>query len=386
MRIAQFTESYVPVINGAAVAVDLLARELARHHHVEVFAPQFPGHADNSGPPVRRFPSYTAPGHGDYPLAVPFSPAIFRRFRKAGFDVVHTHSPFALGRAGRRWARRCGIPLVTTYHTLYEKYAHYTHFLPQGPVSRLLREISARYCGSCDRVVVPTEPIREVLLGYGVRRPIHVIPTGLRLAPPQPEDPAFPRRALGIPLGAPVVLYAGRLAKEKNLELLFEGWSRVARGAPEAWLLVVGSGPNEGEARQLGARSGAPERIAFAGFIPPERMPAAYAAAAVFAFSSLSDTQGLVLTEAKAAGVPAVSVNSYGPGVVVKNGVDGLLTGNDPDEFGAALLRLIRDPDLRRRMSEAALLEARRFSIEETVANYERVYEEALRGGGMVRE
>lgn len=379
MRIAQFSESYRPVINGAAVAVDLLVDELAKRHHVEIFAPRFPGHADKGAAPVHRFASYTVPGHRDYPLAIPFSPSIWQRFRRTGFDIVHTHSPFALGRVGRQWARRCGIPLVMTYHTLYERYAHYTRFLPHAPVSRLLREISARYCASCDLVVVPTAPIREVLLGYGVTRPIHVIATGLKLLPPQPEDPVFPRGALGIPPGVPVVLYAGRLAKEKNLELLFEGFARVARAVPDTWLLVAGSGPLEAEAHRLAARTEAAERIAFAGFLPPERMPAVYAAATVFAFASLTDTQGLVLTEAKAAGIPVVSVNAFGPGVVVKDGVDGLLTGNDPDPFAAAILRLIRDPDLRRRMSAAALIEARRFSIEETAASYERLYELAGR-------
>src|SRR5688572_25598545 len=111
MRIAQFAESYPPVVNGAAVAVELLSEELRRRHEVIAYAPRFAGHQDPET--VRRFPSYRPPHVPDYPLAVPWSPRLFREFRELRFDVVHTHSPFALGGLGRRWARRCGIPVVT---------------------------------------------------------------------------------------------------------------------------------------------------------------------------------------------------------------------------------------------------------------------------------
>jgi glycosyltransferase involved in cell wall biosynthesis len=374
MRIAQFAESYPPVINGAAVAVSLLSEELRRQEHeVQVFAPRYPGHEDPH--PVHRFPSWRWPGQRDYPLAVPFSRQLQSRFARGGFDVVHTHSPFALGQTGRRWARRHGIPVVTTYHTLYVEYSHYARPLPPGPVREYLLALSRRYCNACDAVVVPTEPIRKVLLEYGVKRPVHVIPTGLRLAPPRPRDPEFPRRALGIPESAPVVLYAGRLAREKNLELLFAAFAAAARQVPEARLLVAGSGPVEAHARRLAAETGVGERIAFTGWIAPERMPLVYAGADLFAFSSLTDTQGLVITEAKAAGLPAVSVDAYGPATVVRDGVDGFLSPNDPGAFAERLVRLLRNPDLRARMSEAAIQGARSFSIEATAAAYERVYD-----------
>ena len=376
LRIAQFAESYPPVINGAAVAVDLLCEEFGKRHHVEAFAPAFRGYVDRRI--VHRFPTYHAPGHRDYPLAIPFSPRIHRQFRKSGFQVVHTHSPFALGQVGRRWAREQRIPVVTTYHTLYVEYAHYVPLVPASLSAAYLRALSRGYCNACDRVVVPTEPVKRVLLQYGVHRPIHVIPTGLKLRPPQAPDPEFPRRALQIPADAPVVLYAGRIAPEKNLELLFQAFARVASAAPEARLLLCGAGPAEHDARRWAGETGVADRIHFAGAVPPDRMPRVYAAADVFAFSSLTDTQGLVLTEAKAAGLPAVCVDSFGPATVVKDGVDGFLVPNDPDAFAAAVLRVLREPELRACMREAALERAPLYSIEATAAAYEAVYEAAL--------
>jgi 1,2-diacylglycerol 3-alpha-glucosyltransferase len=376
VRIAQFTESYRPVINGVAVALDLLTEEQAARHAVTVFAPRFPGYQEPETPgvEVRRFPSYRVPGHADYPLAIPFSPSLERGFRETRFDVVHTHSPFALGGVGRRWARRYGVRLVTTYHTLYVEYAHYAPFLPAGLLAGRLRALSRAYCDSCDVVAVPTEPIREVLLGYGVRRPIVVVPTGLKLRPPVEPDPAFPRGEFGIPPEAPLVVYAGRLAREKNLELLFSAFGRVAAVLPEARLLVAGSGPADAEARRLAAAAGCAERVTFAGFVSPDRMRWVYAAADVFAFSSKTDTQGLVLTEAKAAGLPAVSVNAYGPSVVVKDGLDGFLVPPEPEPFAAALLRVLTQPELRADLSRNALREAQNFGIEATAAAYERLY------------
>lgn len=374
MRIAQFSESYPPVINGAAVAVDLLVGELEQRHEVQVFAPRNGQYQDVR--PVHRFPSYTWPSQRDYPIATPYAPSIGAAFRAAAFEVIHTHSPFTLGQVGRRWARRAGVPVITTYHTLYEEYAHYAPFLPARAARRFLRDLSLRYCNACDAVVTPTEPIREVLREYGVHRPILVVPTGLRLRPPVPADPNFPRGELGVPAAAPLLLYAGRLAREKNLELLFAAFARVAREAPEAWFLIAGGGPVEAEARKMAQATGASERIVFAGFVPPERMALIYAASDLFLFSSLTDTQGLVLTEAKAAGVPAVAVDACGPGVVVTDGLDGFLVPNDADAFAAAVLRVLRNPELHAEMRAAALREAQRFSIAATAAAYERLYEE----------
>jgi glycosyltransferase involved in cell wall biosynthesis len=372
MRIAIFTESYHPVVNGVAVAVRWLASALRPEHTVVIYAPRFPGHIDDEADVVR-LPSYRLPQQPGYPFALPWSPGAFGRFAAERFDVVHTHSPFTLGHTGRRWARRLRLPLVTTYHTLYVEYAHYAAGIPTAPTRAFLRSLSRSYCNACDQVAVPTEPIRAVLREYGVRRPVAVIPTGLPPRPPVAPDPSYPRAAFGIPAAAPLVLYAGRLAREKNLELLFGAFARVAAAAPTARLLIAGSGPMEADARLLAARAGVAAQTTFAGFLSQDLLRRCYAAADAFAFTSLTDTQGLVIAEARAAGLPVVSVDAYGPGTVVRNEIDGFLVPNDAPAFAAGLLRILQEPGLQARF-RAAAVEDRRFRIESTAASYLELY------------
>jgi 1,2-diacylglycerol 3-alpha-glucosyltransferase len=378
MRIAIFAESYPPVVNGAATAISLLVDALRERHEVRVYAPRFPGFKDRD-PDVRRFVSYRLPPEPEYPLAVPLAPALFREFLRSRFDVVHTHSPFTLGQVGRRWAARAHLPSVTTYHTLYTEYTHYTPWVPAGFARRCICWITRQHCNASHGVTVPTEPIKEVLRGYGVTRPVEVIPTGVPFGEPISPDPTFPRAALGIAPDAPIVLYAGRLAKEKNLPLLFRVFRRVREAEPRAVLLLAGTGPWEGEARRLADTLGIMPATRFAGVLDPARLALCYADAAVFGFPSLADTQGMVLVEAKAAGLPSVCVGSFGPAIVVRDGVDGLLVPNDEEQFAAALLRVLREPALRSALSAAGLADAERFSVTAMARRYERVYESAAR-------
>jgi 1,2-diacylglycerol 3-alpha-glucosyltransferase len=381
MRIAIFTESYLPVVNGVSTAVSTLAEALAGRHEVTIYAPRYPGYRDPGGISVRRFPSYPAPGQPDYPLAFPFSLLLRREFREQGFEVVHTHSPFTLGHVGRYLAAQDGIPLVTTYHTLYVEYVHYARVLPPALLRAGLIRLTRRYCNMAEVVTVPTEPIRTVLRSYGVLRPIEIAPTGTRFDVPPAVDAGFPRGALGIAPDARIVLYAGRLAREKNLPVLFEAFRRVAEADARAHLLIAGGGPSLEEARRRVAGLGLTKRVTFAGFIPRDRLRLCYADATVFAFSSLTDTQGLVLIEAKAGGLPVVSVDAYGPSTVVRPDIDGFLVPNDPEPFAEAILRVLDDPLLRARLSAGALDDAARFGTARMAETFERIYQDAIEAG-----
>lgn len=373
MRIAIFSDSFRPVINGVAVAVDLLVRELRRRHEVTVFAPAHPQQRDPE-PGVVRFPSYRLPRAPDYPIAFPISPRLYRCFAEGGFDLVHTHSPFTLGQVGRHLARRHRLPLVTTYHTLYTEYLHYARPIPATWLRPGIIALARAYCNASHAVVVPTAPIREVLLGYGVRTAIDVIPTHAVVAP-QSEDASYLRSRFALPPEAVVVMYAGRLAPEKNVELLLQAFARLRlRARTGAHLFLAGGGPAEPELRALAGQLELGRTVTFAGFLPREELVRCYAGADLFAFSSTTDTQGLVILEAKSAGLPVVSVDAYGPAAVVRHGIDGLLVPNDVAAFAAALGQLIADPQRRREMGRRAREDAARFSPAAMARRYEELY------------
>lgn len=379
MVIAIFTESFKPVINGVSMSVDTFARSLtALGHSVHVFAPGFPGHTDSEPFEVHRFPSVNTTGAPDYPVPVPFSTEVRRLMRRLGPQLIHTQSPFFLGLAGQIWSRRLKIPMVTTHHTLYTEYVHYTPFLP-SPVARgSVVKWTRWYCNRADHVVVPTAPIGDLLRRYRVKSPISVVPTGIDVQAIASARPDGVRERFGVPADAPLLIYTGRLAIEKNLGSLLEGFRRLRAKHPNAHLLLVGGGPAEAALHAQAQEMELCAAIHFAGFLDPTERDQCYAAATLFVHPSLTDTQGVGLCEAMAAGLPVVAARAFGSTAVVRDGIDGLLTTGDAHSLADACCRLLDDRDLRRLMADAARRGAERFSSENSAQALLQVYEETL--------
>src|SRR5882672_5093981 len=217
VRIALFTNNYVPFCGGVTISVETLRRGLeSRGHDVWVFAPRFPGALDAS-PRVVRYPSVPATTYPEFPLAVPWSWRIGALVRGLGVDVFHAHHPFLLGPTAARLARRLGRPLVFTYHTRYEKYAHYVP-ATRGLVEAAAVALSARFARRADAVIAPSAVVRDDLVRRGVGGPVAVIPTGVDLDRFRPGERGAARRALGLSLDEPLLLYVGRLDREKSVE------------------------------------------------------------------------------------------------------------------------------------------------------------------------
>lgn len=374
MRVALFTNNYLPFCGGVTTSVETLRRGLeARGHEAWVFAPRFAG-----GPPdgarVVRYPSIPALTYPDFALALPFAPGIAARVRRLGFDVFHAHHPFLLGPAARRLARRLGRPLVFTYHTRYDKYAHYV------PVRRALVEtaavrLSTAFAARADAVIAPSALVRDELRARGVRVPIAVIPTGVDLAAFSPGDRDAARAALGLPREDPVLLYVGRLDREKSVDRVLLAFDRVAGTVPRARLLLVGHGTEAQRLRRLADRLAAADRVRFVGVQPHAELVPFYRAADLFLFASETETQGLVLAEAAACGLPAVAVDAPGCEEVVRDGQTGLLTKGDPLALADAAIGLLLDPARRAAMAararEVAVAEFDvRLQIDRTLAVY----------------
>jgi len=377
LRIAVFTETYLPALNGVAVSVHTFCRELrALGHKVMVFAPSFPGRRMPSEEGIFRFPAILFPHAKFYPVPLPLRGGFWTRLRRFRPHIVHVHSIFTLSTLGLLCGRRLKLPVVITYHTLLEDYAHYGRPLPEPLVRWFVRERTRKFCNQCDLVISPGRSIVPVLRSYGVRAPIVVVPTGVDIKPPKLTKEEA-RRVLGLPRG-PLVLYVGRVAKEKNIPLLLRSFAEVAPKVPEAKLVVVGGGPLLPEAKRMALNLGVAKRTVFVGFVPRERVPLYYSACDLFAFPSTTETQGLSVLEAIAHGLPAVTVNVNGAGELITQGVDGFVVPPRVGPFSNALLLLLQSESLRRKMGEAGRRKGKDFSSRRQAERLAGIYQEVI--------
>lgn len=384
LKIAVFSDSALPILNGVSVSIDALTKELrARGHKVYVFTTRYPGFKDRD-PNTYRFLSIRVPLFKDYPLSVPpFYPWV-HAFRKHEFDLIHTHTPFTLGLVGLRWAQAHELPLVTTYHTHYDKYTHYIPLVPKRYLRYRLAKHTNFYYNSAEHVITPSEPSQRWLLRHSVRTPVSVIPTGV----PRPKalDAEAMRGQLDFAAGEKIWLYVGRVAQEKNIGVLLEALKRALTEDPMVRLVIVGDGPARGEYTRMARELGIGDAVRFEGFVPRTEVDRYYAAADVFTFGSQTETQGLVVVEAMTYGLPAVVVRGGGASEPVVDGESGFLVGNDPMEIADRALTALATPE----RTEAMRRSARESSYDYTVgAMGDRVldvYQKVLRMAPSARE
>jgi glycosyltransferase involved in cell wall biosynthesis len=377
VRVALFTNNYLPFCGGVTTSVEILRRGLAaRAHDVWVFAPRLPGAAPDI-PNLVHYPSIPAATYPEFALAVPFAPRIAARVRTLGVDVFHAHHPFLLGPAARRLACRLRRPLVFTYHTRYEKYAHYVP-LRRALVEAAAVQLSTRFAARADAVIAPSALVRDELLARGVRSPIAVVPTGVDLGRLSPGDAAVARAGLDLRPGDPVVLYVGRLDREKSVDRILLAFERIASTLPQARLVLVGQGTQAEALRALAGRLAGGDRIQFVGAQPHDTLAPYYRAADVFLFASETETQGLVLAEAAACALPAVAVSAPGCAEVVRDGETGVLTKGEPAALAEATIGLLLDPERRRALGRRAREVAEReFDVRLQIDRTLGVYHEA---------
>jgi 1,2-diacylglycerol 3-alpha-glucosyltransferase len=379
MRVAIFSESYEPVPNGVSTSVRTLVDELrARKHHAFVIAPHYPDYEDES-PFVMRVPSLLTPYNADYPVPYPWFPRLRRNFGKTDPHVLHSQSPWFLGLLASRIARDEGIPLVSTYHTLYNHYAHYLFFLPQPAIERLLFWWMPEYYNRCANVIVPSRVAEQSLRYYGVTAQIEVIPTAVPVPGEVPEEvKQAARLKWEVQPDAPLLLYVGRMAKEKNIELVLDAFDAVADDFREARLLIVGAGPHLETLAAYAEKLGSGGRVIFAGALPHSDLPPLYATADLFVFGSSTETQGLVIAEARAAGTPCVVINGGGAPENVRHGEDGLVVEPTTEAFAGGIRQVLGDPVLRAQMAAACLRNAQDYTPGAMADRVLSVYEKAI--------
>jgi glycosyltransferase involved in cell wall biosynthesis len=360
VNILMMTNTYLPHVGGVARSVESSAAWLrTRAQRVLIGAPRFEG-APRRESGVVRIPAIQHFSGSDFSVPLPITRALHRAVARFGPDLVHSHHPFLLGDTALRIAAEFDLPIVFTHHTLYE---HYTRYVPlDSPrMERFAVELATSYANLCDAVVAPSESVAAILRKRRVRSRIEVIPTGVDLARFAAGDGKTFRRARDIPDDAIVTGHVGRLAAEKNLAFLGEVLAQFASVHTGARLLIVGDGPEAPRLRSLFAERGLGERVHFAGILQGQALADAYRAMDVFAFASKTETQGLVLAEAMAAGVPVVAIDAPGAREVVRDRRNGrLLASESVADFLAALAWAV---EARRGLRAGALRTASDFSI-----------------------
>jgi len=379
MRVGIFTESYPPLINGVSTSVQTLTAQLeSAGHDVFVFTSRYPRYKDER-PGVYRYPSVNTLVEPDYVVPVPFSPRITRAIASLKLDIVHSQSPFFLGLVARRTARALNLPHIATNHTLYTEYAHYLPLPTVGVTRRLLVGWMHRFYNSCDHVLAPSELTRRVLVDrYQVETPVSVVPTAIPAPPYVLARPADTRQEFGLPPDARILLYVGRLAPEKNLDLLLRAFAVIAGKTSDTYLVLAGSGKSRRSLESHAKALGIHRRTRFAGFLSRTKLDPLYQASDLFLFPSKTETQGLAVGEALAAGLPCVVVNSGGAPEAIRDGVDGFLVEDRPEAMAARTLELLADPAAHRRMAEEARRGAASRVPEAVGTRIIRLYEELI--------
>jgi len=380
MKIAIVTDTYFPRINGVSVSTRTFAREFARlGHEVHVHAPSFPDAAEDKEPfKVIRYPSFYLALDPEDRLAYAFRKQA-KAFIAQNYDIVHTQTPFFLGQLAVRWARKSGAKVVHTYHTFYRAYAeYYFRYLPRDLRTYGTKWLSKRYCNSCDLVIVPSAQMAEEVLSYRIKVPVATIPTGVALSRFDGKNGDKFRKKMGFSANEKFLLYVGRLADEKNIDFLLRVFKKLSSGRDNIRFIIVGSGPASAKLKDLAFRLGVEKKTHFLGYIRGNSLRDCYSAADLFLFASVTETQGLTVLEAMAAGTPVVAVGRMGIKDILDCQRGGITAEPNEEEFLQAILRMLEDTDFYLQKKSETIGVAQNWSsramADRTLKEYEKLF------------
>jgi len=385
MRIAMMADVYKPHVSGITNYIDLNKRYLEKAGH-EVFVFTF-GNQDyhDDEPRVIRSPGLPLVDTGYY-LSFRHTPAAKKLLQT--MDIVHVHHPFLSGRLALRYCEPLQIPTVFTNHTRYDLYAQaYLPIVPEDISDGLLQAYMPPFCESMSLVISPSAGMERILRGMGVTSPISIIPNGVELQSFYQAE-KMSRTDFGFKENDVILVYAGRIATEKNLVFLLQSFAGVAQAFNHVYLMILGGGQKqiEDETKQLAAQLNLNQRVLFTGFIPYQELPSYLTMCDAFVTASVTEVHPLSVIEGMASGLPVIGINSPGVGDTIEDGKTGFLTTQDLASFTAKLTRLCLDANLRKQMGDAARQASTRYAIERTTKTMLEQYERLFYGSRPLRE
>jgi glycosyltransferase involved in cell wall biosynthesis len=355
MRVLMVSDVYFPRVNGVSTSIETFRRTLAAQGvEVRLVVPRYGDEAEAEG--IVRVAGRPVPGDPEDRLVG--WRAMHRAVLEAATDcdLIHIQTPFIAHYAGLKAARTLGLPVVATYHTLFEEYLqHYARFIPSGWLRGQARAFSRRQCNALDAVIVPSTAMRDRLAAYGVTAPLHVLPTGIPTAQFAAGDGVAFRQRFGIDAARPLALFVGRVAHEKNIGFLLEALVHARQAQPDVLLVIAGEGPAMADLKAQTAALGLQESVRFIGYLDRQQaLPDCYAAADVFVFASRTETQGLVLLEAMAAGLPVIALSEMGTTDILAPGRGAFSPPPNAIAFGETLGHFLNHPAAWRHLQQEA--------------------------------
>ena len=377
MNIGIFTDTYHPQINGVVTSILMLEKELEKlGHNVFVFTTTNPD-ATYQKANVFRFPSMPLTFLPSHRIAILYSPKLLLKMKSLHLDIIHTHTEFSLGVFGKIMSGIHHIPMVHTYHTMYENYTHYI-FNGFLITPKMAQHFSRVFCNRAEVVIAPVDKTLQYLKKIGVSRIIETIPTGLDFAPFKAknfgqQDLDNARLELGIEESDPVIVYIGRVAKEKSLDVLIAMMPKLLKRIPKAKLVVVGDGPIMKELKKMAVSLSVHGSIIFAGARPWDSIVKYYRVGNVFATASTSETQGLTYIEAMASCIPVVVKKDPSFNGIIKHGETGFIFEKDQDAADMIHYALTHRKESLK-IAEQALKSVQALSSHQYALDVEKVY------------
>lgn len=383
MNIGLFTDTYYPEINGVANSVYTLKRELERRgHNVYVITTTTPGS------PKREFNVFRVHSMPfifmrDRRVGMVYQRKLAALLKKLNLDIIHTHTEFSMRVFALIMAKELKIPIVHTYHTIYEDYTHY--FAPVAILNNrakaFARYYTRRCCNVVEEVIVPTVKVEELLTSYHVYTNINVIPTGINLSKFYrgnftEQEIVEVKKQFGIKSDEKVILYLGRVSKEKNIEEVLKALPQLLKKHEKIRFVIVGGGPDLERLQDLSVKLHLQEAVIFAGEQPWDDIARYYQIGDVFVSASQSETQGLTYFEAMAAGLPVVAKKDPCLDEILIDGYNGYAFTGEEEFLKGIENVLFNSQEIDYRGN--AELKMKPYSTEEFGRNIEEVYEKVL--------
>ena len=356
MKILFISDVYFPRINGVSTSIETFRHELRTlGHTVHLIAPDYQSvSADETD--ILRIPARSVPlDPEDRFMRYGAVMQHLERLRAENYDIIHIQTPFVAHYLGTKLSKLLGIPCVETYHTFFEEYLyHYIPLVPKKLMKLVAKRFSRHQGNSLDGMVVPSRPMLEVLKNYGITTHTEVIPTGIEPESFVPGDRAAFRQKYGIEQDRPVLLFVGRVAHEKNIGFLLKVLSQVRVSIPDVLFVIAGEGPALKSLEQDAKESGLTGNVRFIGYLDRHtELNNCYCSADIFIFASRTETQGLVLLEAMAQGLPVVSTAELGTLDVLREGAGVWIAREELADFSEKIVRMLGDADARSSLGES---------------------------------